>query len=230
MRPERYCRSSWFAACCMPAVLLAAIALPRGGAVAAEVVTAQGIGEGPSVRTGRPPVRADLSPAQRRLMARRAAEIGAVRNAVFRSLGVCEPGQVGTGRVEVRGEISGFRVLESRELPDGCWRAVVEVTLPAAPAGRRVQPISVILTDYLQFRSGLLWSRCKRVRHQDRLARELEAAEKAVREMVAEELRNCRADLVVIDRALADLETKTVGRLSAPGAASAPTTTSVPTM
>jgi len=180
--------------------------------------TTWGVGE------GHPPARADLSPAQRRLMARRAAEVRALRDALTQAVGTPRPSDIRTGHIQIQGRIAGLRVLETQELPDGRCRAVVEVTLPVEAGRQRPDPIGEVLTDYLQSRSDLLRSRQKCVARQAQLEGELGEATASIRQSVAAALKACQFDLTVIDWALADLEAKTVNRL--PG----PTTTSGPSI
>ncbi len=177
-------------------------------------VTTSAVGE------GCPPDRNDLSEGQRRLMAKRAAEVRAIRDALAKNLGAPDPSSIGTGQVELRGQVAGFRIVDSRELPDGRWQATVEVELPKAPRPCRAEPVGPILNDYLLFRSGMMLSRQRCQAQEARLQHELESAVETIRTQIDRQLRECRADLAVIDRALADLEEKTVNRLG--GAATAP--------
>jgi hypothetical protein len=187
------------------AILVVACGMPASAA--GQTVT-RGFGE------GEPPQRPGLSPAQRRLMARRAAEVRAVRDALAQSIGASQPTSAGSDRVEVGGQVAGFRVIGSQELPDGRWRAVVEIEAPAPAQGRTEWSVSAVLTGYLQFRSGMLASRQRCLNHEARLQRELAEAMESVRGQIDAELRVCRADIALIERALADLEEKTANRLT----------------
>ena len=208
MRTTRQYKPLWpgLSALLAGATILATIA---GPAKAATITTTRGVGE------GHPPQRADLSPAQRRLMARRASEVRAVRDALVEAVGEPKPGEVRSGTIEVHGRVGSFRVLESQELPDGRWRSVVEVCVPPArPAEVRPDPIGQVLTDYLELRNALVLSReeCRTAAGQ--LERELAEVAESVRRATSTALHRCRADLHVIEWALSDLETKTVTRLS----------------
>ena len=183
---------------------------------ASAAVAARGIGE------GHPSERADLSPAQRRLMARRAARLRAVRDGLSKIVGAPRPDQIRSGEIHIQGQTGSFRMIETQELPDGRWRAVVELTLAGEHCRPPADPIDQALTDYLQFRAGLLLSKQRCLARQDWLERQLAEAAEPKRPAVETKLQTCRADLAVIDRALADLEAKTVTRLSPPTTASKP--------
>jgi hypothetical protein len=186
--------------------LAAMLVLPSSAALAAGQPVTTAVDE------GHQPLNDEMTPGQRRLMAKRAAEVRAVRDALCDTLGGPHPTSIQSGQITVRGKIAGFRVIESNELPDGRWRAVVEVTVPPAEARGQVD---VLLTDYLQFRSAMMASlhRCKG--HEARLQHELAEATEAIHTQIDAQLRACRADAAIIDRALADLEAKTASRLSA---------------
>jgi len=194
---------------------VAGIVAAGSSAWASDRPATRGIGE------GHPPQRADLSPAQRRLMARRAAEVRGIREALAATLGVPPPTSMEMGEIHFTGRIAGFRILESQELPDGRWRAVVEVDL-LGPSEKRETSINAVLTEYLQFRSGLVLSRQRCREHEARLQRDLEEAAEALRVPITQALQACRADLAVIDRALEDLETKAANRLTAITTTSSP--------
>jgi hypothetical protein len=119
-----------------------------------------------------------------------------------------------SGQVEIGGKVAGFRIVESQELPDGRWRAVVEVDGPPPVQGRTEPAVNVVLTHYLQFRSGMVASRQRCLSHEAHLQEELTEATESVREAISEELKACRADIALIERALADLEEKTASRLT----------------
>lgn len=97
------------------------------------VIRATGIGRPPA---GRPP-------AQARLMARRAAEVVAVRNLAAKVYGHHVESSGGTQRTTVRGLIRGHRYLPARVLPDG--RVQVTVELPV----RQIHGNYTNLTDRL---------------------------------------------------------------------------------
>ncbi len=139
-----------------------------------------------------------------------------MRDALIDAVGAPRPDQIGSGVIHVRGRAAGFRVLETQELPDGRCRAVVEVTLPASATVTTRTPVETVLTDYLEFRSGLLRSRHRCLEAQARLEQEIAQAEASARQIIAEALETSRMDTRIIDRALEDLEAKTVIRLSPP--------------
>ncbi|MBN1343512.1 MAG: hypothetical protein JXQ73_12565 [Phycisphaerae bacterium] len=185
-----------------------AVLIFSGHALASGPVPTRGVGEGLQ------PQRPGLSPAQRRLMARRAAEVRAARDAVGKAVGAPTPEQIGTGTIEIQGRPASSRVVELDELPDGRWRAVVEVTLPVEPEAPESDVVGEVLTDYLLFRAELVRSREKCMINETCLQLELKAAVESARQAIQEALETCRADMTVIDRALADLETETIKRLS----------------
>jgi len=175
-----------------------------------------------AVAEGYPPSCTDLSPGQRRLMAKRAAEVRAIRDALSDTLGAPPPSSIRDGQIAVGGRIAGFRIVESQELPDGRWRAGVEVTMPPDEAQQPTDPVSVVLTDYLQFRSAMLASRERCRRHEARLQQRLNEPVESIRSQVDAQLRACQADIAVIDRALADLEERTTRRLGLSETTSSP--------
>ena len=87
------------------------------------VIRATGIGKPPH---GKPT-------AQSRLMARRAAEVVAIRNLAARVHGLTADPTEGTSRITTVTQISGFRHVSSRSLPGG--RVEVTVELPIARFG-----------------------------------------------------------------------------------------------
>ncbi len=173
---------------------------------------------------GAPPTNPGLTAAQRRLMARRAAETVSARNATLKAMGAPLPEEIRDGVIELDGRVSVSKVLESRELPDGRWRAVVEVQLQE-PTSSPAPPTraEVVVTDYLMLRDALERSREACLAEIERLRRETAAATQALENVVVTDLETARADLKIIDRALEDLETKTILRLSPTTTASAPT-------
>lgn len=170
---------------------------------------------------GEPPARADLSPAQRRLMARRAAELRALRDALGNAAGAPTPAEVGHGTIEIQGRITSSRLLEEQELPDGRWRAVVEVTVPHVSVTTFRERVEQVLTRYLEFRNGLLRSKQELLGIQASLNRDLAEADADAREAIEAALQGCQADLRVLDRALEDLEAKTLRDLEPPSTAPA---------
>ncbi len=174
-------------------------------------VRAEGIGE--------PPARQDLSPAQRRLMARRAAEVRALRNAMGRAAGAPAPDQIPNGTIEMRGRVTSSRLIDEQELPDGRWRAVVEVTVPPMVITTFRERVGQVLTRYLEFRNGLLRSRQDILDIRAGLQHDLDAAEGDARQAIEAALQGCQADLRVLDQALDDLEAKTLRQLEPPSTA-----------
>ncbi len=216
MKPARY--RQWYRDSVGKQWLRGILILTVGwvGWPASEAVAARGMGE------GYPSERADLSPAQRRLMARRAARLRAVRDGLSKGVGAPRPGQIRSGEIHIQGRTGSFRMIETQELPDGRWRAVVELTLAGEYDRSPADPIDQVLTDYLQFRGGLLLSKQRCLARQTWLERQLAEAADPQRSEVEAKLHACRADVAVIDRALTDLEVKTVNRLSPPTTASKP--------
>ena len=95
------------------------------------VIRATGIGKPPQ---GRPA-------AQSRLMARRAAEVVAIRNLAAKVHGLTVDPTEGTGRMTTAARIRGFRYVSTRSLPDG--RVEVTVELPLARLGEHAAAIAL---------------------------------------------------------------------------------------
>lgn len=94
-------------------------------------VRATGIGRPPKHMTG----------PQARLMARRAAEVVAVRNLAAKLQGQPIPtGRAGTAHTRLDAVVRGFRYLPSRELPDGTIEVTVELAQPGTSPPQKPAP------------------------------------------------------------------------------------------
>ncbi len=172
-------------------VVLLAFAGPIGPASdgQAQPVTVRATG------VGRPPAR--LTGTQARLMARRAAEVVAVRNLAAKLAGRshdCTGGNMPTNTM--RTVMRGYRYVSAKELPDGTVEVVVEVTVRDLP-GKAVEVVSSEANWEMELRSmrqALLLER-------RRLELRIEHAEREVATLAAA-LRHLEAVLSEVDAEL----------------------------
>jgi hypothetical protein len=126
------------------------------------VVQASGVGRPPPNMTG----------PQAKLMARRAAEVIAVRNLAARLQGrAAQHASTGTGHASVDALIRGYRYLPATVLPDGSVEVTVELPLP------------MLTHNHEQVADEAATLRAQLHELQDRLAREREQTRAALAEL-----------------------------------------------
>jgi len=150
-----------------------------------------------------------MTGARAKLMARRAAEVVAVRNLAASLRGQPVPaGQAGVARSRLDGVVRGFRYLPARELPDGTIEVTVELKAPGSACSRSAAGQASMESPSTPppYRAE---TRAMEVQAEmDRARAQLEAQAARLMSVISEleqQIEALRAELVEVRAALADL-------------------------